>query len=299
MGAVDTIIDVGGAALGIHLLGIDRVHCQAPRVGGGTVRCAHGLMPVPAPATAEILRGFELRLGDEQEGERCTPTGAAILAELAQWQAPAGTGFGSPTQALTVASIGYGAGTRDPKTGPPNLLRVQLGLADSGAQAEPRDGGLASPRTAAIDEVAVNLDDMTPEEVGDLVQRLRGTGALEVWTSAVMMKKDRPGMLLTALVRPEKREEVIALLFEASSTFGVRWHSAHRLESGRRFEEVAVGDETVRVKIRVRPAYPGRAPDGPSDVFVEHDDLVRLAASLGVPMREARAQVLEAYAPRS
>ena len=288
VGAVDTLIDVGGAALGIHHLGIERVFCLSPRLGGGTVNCAHGEMPVPAPATAEILRGWEQRMGAEDEGERCTPTGAAILAELAQWRAPEGSGFGGPSEGLTVESIGYGAGTRDPKTGPPNLLRVQMGHGDgSGSEAE--------PAMTAIDEVAVNLDDMSPEEVGELVQRLRSTGALEVWSSSVMMKKDRPGVLVTALVRPESRQDVLGALFEASSTFGVRWTSVTRMECGRRFQDVSVGGETVRVKIRTRPDYPDRSPDGPGDLFVEHDDLVRLADGLGVPLRVARARVLEAF----
>ncbi|MEM9378754.1 MAG: nickel pincer cofactor biosynthesis protein LarC [Planctomycetota bacterium] len=289
VGAVDTIVDVGGAALALDRLGIERAFATPPLLGSGTVRCAHGEMPVPAPATAEILRGLPHRPGGGG-GERCTPTGAALLVELAR-TAGAGTGatFGPPPGAWESRALGYGAGTRDPAEGPPNLLRVQLG----------RGAARSAPdleTTSTVDEVRVNLDDMTAEEIGDLVASLREAGALEVWTSPVLMKKDRPGALLTALVRRPDRPVVLAALFELSSTFGVRWSPVERVEAGRSFRTVEVEGVPVRIKVRRRPDLPGRAPDGPHDLFCEHDDVAALARRLAIPLREARARALAAAA---
>ncbi|MEM1449109.1 MAG: nickel pincer cofactor biosynthesis protein LarC [Planctomycetota bacterium] len=292
VGAVDTIVDVGGAALALDRLGIERAYATPPLLGSGTVRCAHGEMPVPAPATAEILRGLPHRTGGGG-GERCTPTGAALLVELARLGRETGGSvdasprFGPPAGVWETGSIGYGAGTRDPSEGPPNLLRVQTGRAGDAPSA-----GLEAAHS--VDEVRVNLDDMTPEEIGDLVVALRDAGALEVWTSAVAMKKDRPGVLLTALVRAADRPAIVAILFELSSTFGVRWSPVERVEAGRSFRTVEVEGVTVRIKVRARPAHPGRTADGAHDLFCEHDDVAALARQLSIPLREARARALAA-----
>lgn len=286
VGAVDTVIDVGGAALALERLGIEEALVAPPLLGSGTVECAHGTMPVPAPATAQLLRGRTTIPGDltgGAMGERCTPTGAALLVSLLERHGGGASDFGGAPSGFRAAGIGYGAGGRDPKVGPPNLLRVQLGAASGGASGTP---------TGTVDELRVNLDDMTPEEIGALVVALRGAGALEVWTGAVAMKKDRPGVLLGLLCRAEARDEVVRVLFEQSSTFGVRWSSAQRLESGRRFATIEVDDVPVRIKVRVRPDYPGRSADGPGDLFVEHDDLVRLAEATGESLRVARARAL-------
>lgn len=284
VGAVDTLVDVGGAALALWRLGVGRAFATPPLLGSGSVRCAHGEMPVPAPATAELLRGLPQRSGGG--GERCTPTGAALLAELCALGREDGRAVVElPPFDWTVERVGYGAGTRDPEEGPPNLLRVQLGAADGGGAAD-----------GAVDELSVNLDDMTAEEVGDLTGGLREAGALEVWTAPVHMKKDRPGVVLTALVRAARRADVIAVLFERSSTLGVRWTPASRVESGRRVCTVEVAGVQVRVKQRLRPDYPGRSPDGIRDLFCEHDDAVALARSAGLPLREAHAAAREAAA---
>ena len=153
-------------------------------------------------------------------------------------------------------------------------------------------GAGAASVSSEVDELRVNLDDMTPEEIGALVQALRSAGALEVWTGAVSMKKDRPGVLLGLLCRGEQREELVRVLFERSSTFGVRWSPVTRLESGRRFATIELDDVPVRIKVRVRPDYAGAQPDGPGDLFVEHDDLVRLAEATGAPLRVARSRAL-------
>lgn len=279
VGAVDTLVDVGGAALALERLGVERAFVSPPILGSGTVTCAHGEMPIPAPATAELLRGLPHRSGGGG-GERCTPTGAALLAEMgALGQAGGISAFELPTDEWRVASVGYGAGSRDPKEGPPNLLRVQLGSASNVADRGAGEG--------SVDEVRVNLDDQPAEAIGDLVAGLREAGALEVWTAPVSMKKDRPGVVLTALVRSELRPALTAVLFERSSTFGLRWAQAQRVEAGRETLSVTVDGVEVRVKRRVRPDYEGRSPDGLRDLFCEHDDAVRLARHLGVPLREA------------
>src|SRR5689334_6269342 len=176
IGAVDTLVDVCGAALALERLGITRVFASPPLVGSGMVKCAHGEMPVPAPAVAELLRGRELVHGGG--GERLTPTGAALLAELS-------AEFGAPKQFRT-ERIGYGAGTRDPKDGPPNLCRVQLGTSSA-----------IGPVRAEAFLGELQLDDMTGEEVGVALAALRSAGALDVWWSPVAMKKDRPGVLVS------------------------------------------------------------------------------------------------------
>lgn len=285
VGAVDTLVDVGGAALALDRLDVGRVYISPPILGAGTVTCAHGEMPVPAPATAELLRGLPQRVGGGG-GERCTPTGAALLAEMGALGRGGGVStFELPSQEWRVERVGYGAGTRDPKEGPPNLLRVQLGEA-SGPRGR---GGTFGDVNGDVEEVRVNLDDMSAEAIGDLVAGLRGAGALEVWTAPISMKKDRPGVVLTALVRPEQRPALAALLFERSSTFGVRWSAAQRIEAGRRTRTVTVDGVELRVKERLRPPYAGRSPEGERDLFCEHDDAVRLARHLDIPLREAHA----------
>lgn len=298
VGAVDTLIDVGGVALALERLGIQRVHAAAPILGSGIVRCAHGEMPVPAPATAEILRGVRTVAGGGG-GERCTPTGAALLLELVALGTDAspsgsaaletagadtaGVRVGEVPGSWTSTAIGYGAGTRDPREGPPNLLRVQFGRSSS--MAAPEDPSIGTAET--IQELRVNLDDMTPEDVGFLIQKLRDAGALEVFSSAVSMKKDRPGVLVTALVRPEDRAVLTATLFEHSGTFGVRWSSASRAVLGRRFDQVTVEGVDVRVKVRL-------GHDGTETRWLEHDDVRALASQLGLSVEAARRRVLRA-----
>lgn len=297
VGAVDTLIDVGGAALALERLGVGRVFSSPPLLGSGTVRCAHGVMPVPAPATAEILRGLPAQLSPGEPGgagapgaplgERCTPTGAALLAELVAGAALPGGGFGGPPGTFTADAVGYGAGTRDPEAGPPNLLRVQLGSAEAGARPT------GEPRHGRVLELGVTLDDMTPEEIGVLVAGLRRAGALEVWTAPVQMKKDRPGVVVTALAREADLGALQDAIFSGSSSFGVRWRMAERLEAGRAFETVELDGHAVRVKLRIRPGHD--APDPEVDAFCEHDDLARYAEAAGVPLHGARQRILAAF----
>jgi pyridinium-3,5-bisthiocarboxylic acid mononucleotide nickel chelatase len=267
IGAVDTLVDVCGAALALERLGVTRVFASPPLVGSGTVQCAHGEMPVPAPAVAELLRGRELLHGGG--GERLTPTGAALLAELTESFAP-------PAQ-FRSEKIGYGAGTRDPQQGPPNLCRVQMGTSAL---------DVARPGRAQAFLGELQLDDMTGEEIGVALAALRAAGALDVWWSPVAMKKDRPGVLVSFLAREEARAKLEAAVFEHTTSLGLRWRPVERVECGREVLEVELEGHKVRVKHRVRPDYPGRSPDGERDLSPEHEDVVRVAQTLNLSLRE-------------
>ena len=274
IGAVDTLVDVCGAAHALERLGVERVLSSPPATGVGTVRCAHGEMPIPVPAVAELLRGRAHVIGGGS-GERLTPTGAAILVEVADAFDPPG--------AFVAERIGYGAGARDPSDGPPNVLRVQLG----------REGGDRTRAEAWLLEV--NLDDVTGEELAHAAAALRDAGALDVWTTAVLMKKERPGVVLSALCRAGERPGLERVLFEETPTLGVRWIRCERTECGRRTVEVDVEGVRVRVKVRERPAYPGASPPGERDLSPEHDDVVQASRASGLGLREAeRRAILQA-----
>lgn len=265
VGAVDALVDVCSNVMALESLSIEAVHASPPLLGSGTVRCQHGEMPVPAPGTAEILRGHATEVGGGP-GERTTPTGAALLVEFA---AP----FRAPRE-FTALAIGYGAGHREFPSGPPNVLRVTLGR----ARAE-RTAGEAWL-------LEVNLDDQSAEEIGFLVERLREAGALEVWTSAIQMKKDRPGTLLSALARGELRGPLEDALFAHSTTLGCRWRPVERTELAREVLEVALDGRTVRVKRRVREDVEA------IDLSPEYDDLAALARESGRNLRELEREVV-------
>jgi uncharacterized protein (DUF111 family) len=230
-------------------------------------------MPVPVPATAELLRGLPHQLGGG--GERLTPTGAALLVELCEQFAAPG--------AFRAERVGYGAGHRDPKEGPPNIVRVQLGAS------------LTEPAGARVVQLEVNLDDMTGEELAHAAERLRAAGALDVWMQGVTMKKGRPGVVLFALCRPETRGALESVLFDSTTTLGVRWTSYERTEAAREVLEVDVEGARVRVKARRRP---GRTAYAYEDLSPEHDDVVVLAARLGRSTREIERLAIQAAVAR-
>jgi hypothetical protein len=277
VGAIDALVDVCGAALALERLGVERVFSSQPLVGSGTVDCAHGTMPVPSPGTAEILRGRPFLLGGGP-GERLTPTGAALLVELTP-------GF-EPPGSFAAERIGYGAGTRDFEGGPPNVLRLQLGRVP--APAEPPAIG-SRPWVWQLD---FNVDDMSGEELGFLVERLRAAGCLEVWTHSVQMKKDRPGVIVTALLRDAARAAVERAAFAHSTTLGLRWSARERSESARESLEVRVLGRRVRCKLR-RRAQVGGGLDS-FDISPEYDDLAALAREHDLPLREVERAAAEA-----
>lgn len=237
VGAIDAIVDIVGACLGLEMLGVDEVHCSAIPTGSGTVKCEHGTMPVPAPATAALLEGVPIAATDEV-GELTTPTGAAILTTLAK-------SFG-PLPAMIIDRIGVGAGQRDGQTRP-NILRVLIGQAQEAGEAVD-----STPASDEVDEIMVleaNLDDVTGEIIGHTYDRLFKAGALDVYTTAIHMKKNRPGTVLTVLAPPELREKVESILFAETTTFGIRSHLVNRRKLVRSTEEVETEYGTIRIKV--------------------------------------------------
>ncbi len=228
VGAVDSIVDIVGAAIGLHQLGIEQVVCAPLPLSHGMIRCAHGSMPLPAPATVEILRGCPVVNGHSDK-ELVTPTGAAIAAEIAR--------FG-PMPAMTIERVGYGVGGRTLEDRP-NLLRGILGAPQSGE-------GLDSDRVTVVES---HLDDASPEWLGALTERLLQEGALDAACSPLQMKKGRPGVCLTVVCMPHEADALSRLLLRESSAIGVRRYSADRLKLRRRQETVQtpLGEAAVKL----------------------------------------------------
>jgi pyridinium-3,5-bisthiocarboxylic acid mononucleotide nickel chelatase len=259
VGAEDTIVDVVCACLGTHLLGVERLYCNGLALGSGTVQAEHGRLPVPAPATAALLRGIPARHGGLR-GERTTPTGAALLRELVDH-------FDEPVT-MIAERIGYGAGTRD-DADTPNLLRITVGEA-------------AAPTSASeLVELQCTLDTATGEQVGWLLDELLARGAVDAFATAVTMKKGRPGLLVTVLCDDARRADLQTLLLEESSTLGVRAHRVQRAVLERWTETRATSLGAVVFKV-------ARLPSGGVSARPEDDELRRLCRELGL----GRAEVL-------
>jgi uncharacterized protein (TIGR00299 family) protein len=257
VGAVDAIVDVTGACIGLALLGVESVHCSALPIGGGMVRGPHGLIPVPGPGTAELLKGFPV-VDTGVKRELVTPTGAAILTTLA---ASAGA-----MPAMTVGAVGYGAGTMELEA--PNVVRVFLGEAAGPA-------GLES-----IMQVETTVDDMSPQLYEPLMERLFEAGALDVYLTPVLMKKSRPGVVVTALCEPAAVSALARACFEESTTIGVRWTAYQRERLPREMVtlETALGPVAFKVS-----RLDGRVVT----VTPEFEDVKRLARDRGLAVREA------------
>jgi pyridinium-3,5-bisthiocarboxylic acid mononucleotide nickel chelatase len=263
VGAVDAIVDITGACIGLHLLGVDAVHVGALPVGGGFVEGPHGRMPVPGPATAELLKGFPT-LDTGVRRELVTPTGAAILTTLA-----AGAGA---MPAMRVTAVGYGAGTMDLES--PNVLRLFLGDAPQGQSTAP---------TETIVQVETTVDDMSPQLYEPLLERLLEAGALDVWLTPVIMKRSRPGVVLTALCEPGRVADLSRLLFEESSTIGVRWTAYQRSRLEREMVRLPTAYGPVTFKV-------SRLEGRVVTVTPEFEDVRRIARDRGLPVREVLEQ---------
>ena len=262
VGALDTLVDVVGAVAALDALGIEAVHVSPLPLGGGTVETAHGRLPVPAPATAELLRGFPV-YDNGVRVELVTPTGAAILTTL---------GVPRPVPTMTLEAIGWGAGTRELVI--PNLLRVLVGEATEPA-------GVATDTVTVIE---TTIDDMSPQLYEPLMERLFEAGALDVYLTPVTMKRSRPGILLTVLAPPERAPDVWTLVFRETTTIGVRWREMHRTVLPRELVrlETSLGPVTFklsRLGERVVTATP------------EFEEVRRLARDRGLPVREALERV--------
>jgi uncharacterized protein (TIGR00299 family) protein len=257
VGAIDAIVDVTGACLALEQLGVEEVACAPIPTGSGTVTCAHGVMPVPAPATALLLKGVPLADCDEV-GELTTPTAAAILTTLThKFSQPGGS---------SIESIGYGAGTREGKSRP-NLLRVFIGEARPAAESD------------TVVMLQANIDDQNPEQIGYAVGKLLDGGALDAYCHSIYMKKGRPGLLLTVLCEPERVQAVEALIFAETTTFGVRRQLMQRSKLERRHDTVTLPHGEVRMKIGSRD---GRVVTAAP----EFEDCSRIAEQTGTAVRE-------------
>jgi uncharacterized protein (TIGR00299 family) protein len=263
VGAVDAIVDIAGACLGLHLLGVDAVHCSALPLGGGMVEGPHGRIPVPGPGTAELLRGFPV-VDTGVKRELVTPTGAAILTTLA-----AGAGAMPP---MTVSAVGYGAGTMELES--PNVVRVFLGEA-----AAPRD-------IETVVQVETTVDDMSPQLYEPLMERLLAAGALDVYLTPVIMKRSRPGVVLVALCPPALAPDLARLLFEESTTIGVRWTAYERARLPREMVSLPTSLGTITFKVS---RLEGRAVT----VTPEFEEIRRIARDKGLSVREALERARE------
>jgi uncharacterized protein (TIGR00299 family) protein len=272
VGAVDAIVDVVGACIGFELLGVERFVSSPLHVGSGMVEMAHGRFPVPPPAVAELLRGAPVYSTDIK-GELVTPTGAAIVATVCE-------SFG-PLPRMRVESTGYGAGTREYKNFP-NVLRVIVGEAEA-SQAED---------THADEEllmVETNVDDVSPQVLGHLMERALASGALDCFFTHAQMKKNRPGVLVSILCRPRDRESMLGLLFEETPTLGVRSYTVKRRARERKTVTVETEFGTIAVKV-------ARGGGGRAVVATPEFEECRTAAlAHGVPLRAVQDAARAAF----
>jgi uncharacterized protein (TIGR00299 family) protein len=266
VGAPDSIIDIVGAVYGMDWLRADRIIASPLNVGRGTVVCAHGTFPVPAPATARLLEDIPVYAGDVV-GELVTPTGAVILSDYAERFVP--------LPLMRVQSIGYGAGDRDFQ-GHPNVLRVLVGETDD-LQAGER-----------IVVLECEIDDMNPQLFGPLMDRLHQAGALDVFYVPVQMKKNRPGTLVTVIAPPQLRQSLSGLLFAETTTIGVRYQEMQRERLDREVRSIATPVGHIRFKVATRD---GRV----LNASPEFDDCATRAAERGLPIKEVQAIATKAW----
>jgi pyridinium-3,5-bisthiocarboxylic acid mononucleotide nickel chelatase len=271
VGALDSIADIVGAAVGLDLLGVERFTSRSVPPGSGTVKCAHGIMPVPAPGTAALLKGVPLAPSAVQ-AELTTPTGAAILTTVVQqWV---------DTPAMTIEKIGHGAGRRNfPEQ--PNLLRLFVGQARGLPPA-----GLESDQVWVLE---TNLDDLPAEWVGYCYDRLLAAGALDVYSTPIFMKKNRPGVLLSVLAEESNLPALEDVLFRETTTFGIRRYLVSRRKLQRKPHAVETPWGPVKGKL-------GWRDGGPAAFSPEYEDCARVAREHGVPLREVYAQSQRAFA---
>ena len=260
VGTADALADVAGVCLAMHMLKPQQVLASPVHVGSGMVRCAHGLVPVPAPATVKLLEGIPA-YGGNIRGELCTPTGAALLRHFAEKFVP--------MPVLTLEKTGYGMGNKDFEAA--NCVRALWGDTPDGAD--------------EVLELRCNLDDMSPEALGYAQEQLWQAGALDVYTAALGMKKNRPGTLLVTLCRLAQREEMLRLLFRHTTTLGVREVRCQRSTLTRRMETAETEYGPVRVKVSEGWGVVRRK--------AEYEDLARIARETGLSIDEVRAKVKE------
>jgi hypothetical protein len=261
VGAVDAIVDVTGAAVGLHLLGVEALHVSALPLGGGMAEGPHGKIPVPGPGTAELLKGFPV-YDNGVRAELVTPTGAAILTTLA-----ASSGLMPP---MIVERVGYGAGSMELPI--PNLVRCFVGEATAEAEG-----------AEVVVQLETTIDDMSPQLYEPLMDRLLEAGALDVFLTPVIMKRSRPGVVLTALAEPSRVGELSTILFEESTTIGVRWTDYQRTRLERELVALQTAYGPLQFKI-------SRLAGKIVTVTPEFSEVTRIAREKGLPVREVLEQ---------
>jgi uncharacterized protein (TIGR00299 family) protein len=270
VGAIDSIVDIVGVVSALEVLGVDKVVSSPLNVGGGMVQTAHGRYPVPAPATVKLLGDAPIYSG-ARPVELLTPTGALLITSYA-------SEYG-PVPRMRVRETGYGAGTRDFED-TPNVLRVLVGESDSTASAD------------AVVTIEAEIDDMNPQIFGRLMERLLADGALDVFYTAIQMKKNRPGTLLTVIAAPERRELLTSIVFHETTTIGVRYREMTR----ECLERETVAVETPLGSVRIKVA---RRHGKVLNASPEFDDCVRLAAAHGRPLKDVQALASKAFIERA
>ncbi|MBX7218934.1 MAG: nickel pincer cofactor biosynthesis protein LarC [Blastocatellia bacterium] len=273
VGAVDAIIDIVGACIGFEMLGIEHFVASPLNVGFGFIKCAHGKYPIPAPGTAELLKGVPYYSLDI-EGEFTTPTGAAIVTTLCQQF--------TRSPGIVSEKIGYGAGGRD-FANFPNALRLVLGQTETAVERQKtkREADL-------VTVIEANIDDMNPQIYGHVMDRLFANGALDVFYTPIQMKKNRPGTLLSVLCEPDRMASLSYVLFQETTTLGVRYREMHRFTLGRKLVPVETEFGTVRVKTGIL--------DGDTiKIMPEFEDCHRLALTAGVSLSEVQAAAVIAF----
>ena len=267
---IDSIVDTVGSAIGFDAFGIERFLCSAINVGSGFVHCQHGIFPVPAPATANLLRDATIYQKHAQT-ELVTPTGAAILAAVVN-------DFGHLNGFVT-ERIGYGAGTKEFKEFP-NCLRLMLGR-EARASAE-------ASRTGDVIVIEANIDDMSPQNFAYVTEQLLNAGALDVFTAPIQMKKGRSGHLLQVLSPSDAVDRLSRIIFKETTTIGLRRHAVDRTTLDRQFMDVETEYGVVRIKVsRMDGEVVNFAP--------EYDDCVRVAREKNVPLKRVQASAMNAY----
>ncbi len=274
VGAVDAIVDIVGACLLLDMLGVEQIAASSIPCGYGTITCQHGIMPVPAPATMELLQGFPVHSVDIK-GELVTPTGAALITTLSD---PATAGR---MPAMRVLSSGFGAGKKQFKPDMPNLLRVIIGETDLATEREESADG--TPQTITVLET--NVDDQNPESYDLLMERAFAAGALDVFLAPIQMKKNRPATLVTVLCPVEKADALAETLFRETGTFGIRVREQHRFTLERSWHTVETPFGAIRLKA-------GSWRGEEMTVAPEYEDCKRAALAHGVPLRRVYESAL-------
>lgn len=269
VGAMDAIIDVVGACIGFELLGIEKFACSKIHVGSGFAKMAHGKFPIPPPAVAELLKGIPI-YSTEIEGELCTPTGAAIISTLSE-------SYGTIDN-LNVKKIGFGAGTRDYKDFP-NTLRLMLGTVES------QESRVESQKSENLTLLETNLDDVSPQVLGYVMEKAFELGALDCWFTPIQMKKNRPATLISVLCNQENKEQLSELLFVETTTLGIRVQEIKREFLERKFEKVSTKFGEIDVKI-------GYLNGKRVNIMPEYEQLKRIATEQNVSLKDLKEEVL-------